>query len=685
METAASPLYKPLDPSTSEIRLLEVPSDGSEDWGLITVSLDGNPEYFALSYVWGEKTNLRKIVLQGQDREITPNLASALSRIQSGSLGETPVPVKYLWVDAICINQADNEERSQQVRFMHRIFKSAQVVFSWVGPEDHSLAFQTIKTLAQEIALNYIGITIPDDSNILEKTLFKGFPPFEFEWLQRHPSLCNETLGTEGEFGNDQWNAVRGLLLDKYWRRIWIFQEVVFARRLHLFSSGDITLDQQDLFMFMHSYHRLRSQPRFDWDQVPKPDFLCQKVWTGLVRYLPHNGMNKVLKAKAIALVSDRLKLHQGQGKRTLVSYNWAHAFIAERLNATDPKDYIYGLLAVSRLPIMPDYSKSVAQLYTEFVKLWIEAAKEARRADFTPLGFLSLAGVGYYGQSDNFPSWAPNFPKNALSNRRNLLPGAIWPNMLQEDPSNYPYLAENTGSLFVWGVEIEPVLHVSSFVAEGCLREQIFAIGNAFRRYTSRHQHHPPLACDQLFTFQRGMTSWDAISRLLFKRVLLVEKAMVCSMLALAAATSKYGKEYHPDDLGGWDSSDSFLFPNNWETQLYKLAFPYEDLKNLGFSDDPLADKESKEEELYEYVHSVTQVMRERSLFETEKGYLGRGPRNAQEGDVLCVLKDHARPVLLRKQGGHYTFVGNVAVSISIPEKFAQDNPSGFKWFELR
>ncbi|RTE78859.1 hypothetical protein BHE90_006673 [Fusarium euwallaceae] len=219
METAASPLYKPLDPSTSEIRLLEVPSDGSEDWGLVTVSLDDNPEYFALSYVWGEMKDVKMIVLRGQDMEVTPNLASALSRIRSGSLGEASTPIKYLWVDAICINQKDSGERAQQVQFMRRIFKSAQTVYSWVGPKDYSLAFQTIKTLAHEVVQNWPNDSIPEDHDELRETDILNIPPFEIEWLQRHPSLCNETPGAEGEFQNDAWDATRSLLLDKYWKR----------------------------------------------------------------------------------------------------------------------------------------------------------------------------------------------------------------------------------------------------------------------------------------------------------------------------------------------------------------------------------------------------------------------------------------------------------------------------------
>lgn len=229
MELAAPLLYKRLDSSTSEIRLLEVPSEGSKDWGLVTVSLDDNPEYFALSYVWGEKKDLKKIIVQSQDIEVTPNLASALSRIRSGNLGGTSTPIKYLWVDAICINQEDNEERSQQVQLMHRIFIYAQAVYTWVGSKDYSLAFQTIRTLANEVTRHYPGNSIPDDHDEMDFLGILDMPPFELEWLQRHSSLCSRTPNAKGRFRNDAWDSVRDLFLDQYWTRVWIYQEVVLA------------------------------------------------------------------------------------------------------------------------------------------------------------------------------------------------------------------------------------------------------------------------------------------------------------------------------------------------------------------------------------------------------------------------------------------------------------------------
>ncbi|EEU48211.1 uncharacterized protein NECHADRAFT_75566 [Fusarium vanettenii 77-13-4] len=698
METAASTLYERLNPDTSEIRLLEVPSDGSEDWGLITVSLDDNPEYFALSYVWGEEKDLKKIALQGQDKEVTPNLASALSHIRSGNIGRTSTPIKYLWADAICINQEDIYERSQQVQLMSRIFKCAQAVCAWVGPKDHSRAFETIRELANEVALHYSSY-VPNDRDEHVSFGILDMPPFELEWLQRHPSLCSKTPNTEGKFKNDAWNSIGDLFLEKYWERVWIYQEVVLASRLHLFSSGGMTLSRQDLFMFAQSYTELDLKTKIRRGKVQRPEFLCQEVWEGLRWFPPHHGIDSLRDAWKIIIMNDTLRPIKEFWAECGLCPSWKQSIAATRLVAKDPKDYIYGLLAITQIPMTPDYTKSDAEVYTEFVERWIEASLELEvrnkpimqleQSRILPLGFLSLAGVGHFGSSDDFPfpSWAPNFPKNALHRETRILQVTTPPSQSREDPSRYPYLDRKTGSLVVLGAEIEPVLHVSNFTSPACFEEptgfdnlktirKLFCdIKHSFRCYTSRH----PRSIS-------GTSSWQDIARLLYKKVSKdVTEDMVYSLLTLAAVSSPNETENYPDGLGGWDSPDSSIFPTDWETQLYQRAFPDKYLTELKFNDNPFADKESRKDKLLDHLITLCQEIGDRSIFETKRGYLGRGPLDVREGDRLCVLKHYDQPVSLHQLGDHYTFVGTVfVVDLNQPE-WIQDNPSGLEWLTLR
>jgi hypothetical protein len=79
--------------------------------------------YEALSYVWGDKNGSANIHCNGAPLNITRNLEDALRKIR---LEKEP---RYLWVDAICINQEDVHERGHQVRLMRSIYSCSMM--SW--------------------------------------------------------------------------------------------------------------------------------------------------------------------------------------------------------------------------------------------------------------------------------------------------------------------------------------------------------------------------------------------------------------------------------------------------------------------------------------------------------------------------------------------------------------------------
>ncbi|KAF4452663.1 hypothetical protein F53441_4531 [Fusarium austroafricanum] len=117
-QASSSRLYKPLNPKTSEIRLLKIPPNPSSEFELVTVSLDDKPKYAALSYLWGDPQNYGAVTIEGNTVRIPDNLASAFLYILSDEAFRSQQHVKYIWADAICINQKDLDERSQQVKLM---------------------------------------------------------------------------------------------------------------------------------------------------------------------------------------------------------------------------------------------------------------------------------------------------------------------------------------------------------------------------------------------------------------------------------------------------------------------------------------------------------------------------------------------------------------------------------------
>jgi hypothetical protein len=102
---------------------------------LVYASLIKPPEYTALSYCWGDASKTTKIRIENWGNvEVTTNLEEALKSVRPLNIigpGGSSRP-KLLWVDALCINQQDSLERSQQVRQMRQIYSRAKEVISWV-------------------------------------------------------------------------------------------------------------------------------------------------------------------------------------------------------------------------------------------------------------------------------------------------------------------------------------------------------------------------------------------------------------------------------------------------------------------------------------------------------------------------------------------------------------------------
>jgi hypothetical protein len=78
-------------------------------------------EYECLSYMWGSPLNSRIISMSSQTVHVRQNLRDALEAIRPESGGK----LRRVWIDALCINQKDIDERNAQVARMGRIFHDA--------------------------------------------------------------------------------------------------------------------------------------------------------------------------------------------------------------------------------------------------------------------------------------------------------------------------------------------------------------------------------------------------------------------------------------------------------------------------------------------------------------------------------------------------------------------------------
>lgn len=95
----------------------------------------------AISYVWGEPVFNQPIYLSTGKRYLTPSLAAALRGAR------LPDRHRYIWADAVCIDQCMIAEKTHQVKLMGTIYMHAKRVLVWLGTDPEGVAFETFKTV----------------------------------------------------------------------------------------------------------------------------------------------------------------------------------------------------------------------------------------------------------------------------------------------------------------------------------------------------------------------------------------------------------------------------------------------------------------------------------------------------------------------------------------------------------
>ena len=284
--------------------------------------------YSALSYVWGERSHPRTILVDGAPVPITANLFAALRRLRRDR--EEPLE---LWVDALCINQDDVQERNHQVRLMGNIYKRADEVLMWLGEaeDDSHLAAELVDTLH--------GIIRGKDSRETGN---------EDRKAQFILDLC------AGEDIAPCLQALNSLLDRKYWDRVWIVQEVLLSKRLYV------------------CYGSFR-QPWEHW--------LVALSLIGMlpVEVLP-NEFKSMLAEREVKPVYSLVTAYRN-GHRLKKRMSLLDGLILYRnREATDPRDHVYAILNLvdgKKSGIQADYSLSVFSLYRSVVVQTVERSRD--------------------------------------------------------------------------------------------------------------------------------------------------------------------------------------------------------------------------------------------------------------------------------------------------------------------
>ncbi|KAK4102215.1 HET-domain-containing protein [Parathielavia hyrcaniae] len=240
--------YTKLSPHKAEIRVLDLhPNARPEEviqCSLVTVSLQDNPRFEALSYAWGDPTVVEAIAVDHQRIQVPASAWGALNALRYADR------TRRLWIDAICINQQDMDERTSQVKLMGTVYRTAESVRVWLGPGDDAAvakddAINDSKNENNEDARIGDAATESEDDDSADKD--------DVPAAQDAITILRGMTSTQGAktvfaLRKQSRNGIK--MLERFfsrpwWERLWVVQEVALGRHV-IFQQGvkEITYDE---------------------------------------------------------------------------------------------------------------------------------------------------------------------------------------------------------------------------------------------------------------------------------------------------------------------------------------------------------------------------------------------------------------------------------------------------------
>lgn len=338
-------IWKPLDAVKDEIRLAILDPNGDIDQPasctLTIVSLDSKPDFEAISYVWGDPEVTVPMMLHGVEWPITISLDLALRHLRHQTVQKT------FWVDAICINQRDIEERNNQVPLMNYIYNKAARVRIWLGQDTGRGAF-TLRI---------------------------------FEYYKTGSSAEREDVMHRAPL------ALKELTSLPWWHRIWVVQEVALAREA-IFHLGRLNIPVDEFLTETALFYTIYANTYFEdnsFDTLEASDKLSIKNLITLVISLTF------------------FQTHEPY------SEDWSRCLeilkFSSNRDTSDDRDRVYGLLAICPAPMQDhlpiNYNYFTEKIYQTFAFEFIRLS-----GSLAILGLVARSPNIRFG----LPSWVPDW-----------------------------------------------------------------------------------------------------------------------------------------------------------------------------------------------------------------------------------------------------------------------------------
>ncbi|KAF2023639.1 hypothetical protein EK21DRAFT_80415 [Setomelanomma holmii] len=468
--------YLPLAPRV--IRVLELEAGEFSDpivGRLVPQVVEGEP-YEAISYVWGNPRRRRDLTIDELTISVTENLYSALTAFRhrplAGNIDESdasfaPVerqPVRRLWVDAVCINQEDLDERMSQVELMSLIYAGARRVLSWLGWEEGEEGRRHMQE-----AIRFIHEFMQDpEAGLRDARVLLLHHDYLADPTEDLAHLSEDERRRFEEQAR-KWEAVKFFFEIEYFHRAWIVQELGLAREALMITAlkptnndakadGGTTIEQRLLV------------ENDDW--ALEVDIINWPLVGRFVKFIDYSGASMVTHLGLLSWVAHHIEMVWATKKDGtpdcdfLTGMHWTRI-----LRVTDPRDRVFSLLGhpmatfKGELVIHPDYTRTRGVIYTRLAISFIQRTCNLYIVSLVDHEEDPSSKQSSWDPQDEarMPSWVPD-----------------WHSINRTTPLDYPIAAavtEDDAIRFEGGVGCENGTLLPHLLVRGWIVDEVFAV----------------------------------------------------------------------------------------------------------------------------------------------------------------------------------------------------------------
>lgn len=318
------------------------------------------------------------------------------TQVETSHGGDTTI--RYIWIDALCINQEDLDEKSHQVSLMRHIFARAEKVIVWLGQESRnaSAALMQVQYIFDRFAH---GIAFADLKTMNDFTMSRVTLDGSDDLVEAHEQ-------------SDSLRPLIKLYSHKWFRRIWIVQEIILARSA-IVMIGERCITWEVIGKVAWWFFRISLVER-RLPELHSATFPASMLYWSNCSYLDARSAASTEQQRDTCmahLLTQSFFSSSGSDQDQVVDASLRRSPLLQILEwaihheATHPEDYIFALIGLcDSKAIKIDYSKTCTEIYVEVARYLLET-----EADLDVLSAVQHTEAPFKG-SLLVTSWVPQW-----------------------------------------------------------------------------------------------------------------------------------------------------------------------------------------------------------------------------------------------------------------------------------